>query len=127
MIGLVCFLSDGFHPPPEFASPSRSFGGDPGPTFTSPNIVATGAGFIYAGWIYRCTGPSDGSSSSFTVTATAPAVDLTQGFCADYFGGYSWLGYLKVSGAGTYNIVLNRSAAPRASYGHGWIMGFWPG
>lgn len=102
------------------------FGGDPGSVFTSPNIVTTGAGYIFAGFDYRCTGPSDGSSASFTMAARSPAVDLTQGFCSANFGGYSWFGYLHVDSAGTYNIVLDRSTAPRASHGHGWIMGFWP-
>lgn len=97
-----------------------------GAVMTSPNITVGAAGYIFAGFLYRCTGPGDGASASFTLTSRSPAVDLTKGFQFASFGGYSWFGYLQVDGAGTYNIVVDRSNAPRDSYAAGWVMGFWP-
>lgn len=97
-----------------------------GATMTSPSITVPAAGYIFAGFNYRCTGPADGASSAFTLSAQAPAVDSTQGFQYAGFGGYSWFGYLHVDSAGTYDISLDRSNAPRGSHAAGWIMGFWP-
>lgn len=103
-----------------------------GSVFTSPSITVPAAGFIFAGFSYSASGPSDGASAAFTMTARTPAVDLTRGYGGDpafssYFWPYSWFGYQIVSGGGTYTITLDRSAAPRnPTSPYGWIMGFWP-
>jgi hypothetical protein len=102
-----------------------------GAVMTSSPIVVTGPGYIFAGFGYRCTGPADGSSPDITLTARAPAEDLTQGWAYGGFGPYSWFGMIHVTPAmfavtDTYDITVDRSATPRAQYGRWWLMGFWP-
>jgi len=98
-----------------------------GATFTSPNITPTGAGYIFGIMGYNCSGPADGASAWFTMTANAASTHiLSQGFQYSSFGGYSIFFYRYVSGAGTYNMAFTRSAAPRAGSDYSFILGYWP-
>lgn len=97
-----------------------------GATFTSPNIVTTGAGYIFGIMGYNCSGPADGFSSSFTMDANAATTHiLSQGFQYSSFGGYSVFFYRYVSAAGTYSFSFTRTAAPRAGSDYSFILGYW--
>ena len=98
-----------------------------GSVFTSPDVTVGGSGYIFAGFSYSAAGPGDGSSAPFVMEPDAPAVTLSRGYAVGSFAPYSWFGYRRVEAAGTYSIVLNRSAVPRnPTYGFGWILVFCP-
>jgi hypothetical protein len=101
-----------------------------GSVFTSPALASPGPGYWFCGMSYGSSGPDDGASPFYTMAARAPAVDLSNGFAwgpGDGYGPNSWFGYLKVDGAGTDHVVLDRSATPRnANSPYGWLCGFWP-
>lgn len=105
---------------------TASASGSPmGAVMTSPSIVVPAAGYIFAGFGYRVGGPAEGGQA-FTLSARAPAVDLTQGYAYGSFGPYSWFGYLHVDAGGTYDITLDRTAYSGSNWGRWWLMGFWP-
>jgi hypothetical protein len=107
-------------------STSAGFG-NTGTVFTSHSIAVPGAGYIFAGFLRMSPGPADGSSAAYTMTARAPAFDLTQGYADAGFAPNSWFGGLHVDSAGSYTITLDMSGTPRdPGDPWSWVMGFFP-
>jgi hypothetical protein len=115
---------------PTVTASNSGDGGAMGPVMTSPPIVVTGPGYIFAGFGYRVGGPAEGGQA-FTLSARAPAQDLTQGYAYGGFGPYSWFGFIHVTAAmfavtNTYDITVDRTAYSGSNFGRWWLMGFWP-